>query len=298
MYDKGKFAELLIKSQGNRSLNSFARDSGVSSAYISKLIRGKYPTAPSPAIIKKIADAAKEVSYGELMVAAGHILSLEDSEKMRAKRMYLLKENPHYLALHPDLEERYKSLTEEEKKELDDFIADSTQEELNDFILSIDNNYRDLSILLQGEIEASMLLKEPEEIYFNDSPKFVKIPILGKIACGDPILAIENIDGYRYELEDNLPSGELFELVAKGKSMEPTIPDGCFVLVRQQSDVENGEIAAIRINNNDEATLKRVKKQNNIIMLIPDNKDFEPIVVTEENPITILGKAMRFTVDL
>lgn len=129
-------------------------------------------------------------------------------------------------------------------------------------------------------------------------PATVKIPVLGKIACGDPILAEENIEGYRHEFAENLPSGELFVLEAKGKSMQPTIPDGCFVLIRQQNEVENGEIAAIRINGNDEATLKRVKKQGDIIMLMPDNNEFEPIIVTEENPVTILGKAIRFTVDL
>lgn len=130
------------------------------------------------------------------------------------------------------------------------------------------------------------------------SPRTVRIPVLGKIACGDPILAEQNIESYRYEFADSLPSGELFILEAKGKSMQPTVPDGCFVLIRQQSEVENGEIAAVRINGDEEATLKRVKKQGDIIMLMPDNNEFEPIIVTEENPITILGKAIRFTVDL
>jgi len=147
-------------------------------------------------------------------------------------------------------------------------------------------------------VRRSDLTEEQPTNLIEISPRTVRIPVLGKIACGDPILAEENIEGYRYEFADNLPSGELFILEAKGKSMQPTVPDGCFVMIRQQNEVENGEIAAVLINGNDEATLKRVKRQGDIVMLMPDNNEFEPIIVTKENPITILGKAIRFTVDL
>lgn len=126
----------------------------------------------------------------------------------------------------------------------------------------------------------------------------VKIPILGSIACGEPIYVEENFSGYRTESNDALPSGKLFYLEAKGNSMEPTIPNGSFVLIREQSDVEYGEIAAVLVNGNTEATLKRVKKQRNVIMLMPDNSNYEPYIVTKDNPAKILGKAIRFTQDL
>lgn len=129
-------------------------------------------------------------------------------------------------------------------------------------------------------------------------PKLVKVPILGTIACGDPILAEENFRGYRYELADSLPSGNVFILEAQGDSMEPTIPNGGFVIVREQPDVENGEVAAVRLNGNTEATLKRIKKQGNTILLIPDNPKHDPIVVDENNPISIIGKAVKVTWDL
>lgn len=128
--------------------------------------------------------------------------------------------------------------------------------------------------------------------------KMVKIPILGTIACGDAILAEENIEGYIYEISDGLPSGNLFTLIAKGDSMEPTIPNGSKVIVREQADVENGEIAAVRVNGDTEATLKRVKKQGDIVFLMPDNPSYEPIVITEDNPATIIGKAVRVIKDL
>lgn len=125
------------------------------------------------------------------------------------------------------------------------------------------------------------------------SQRTVRIPILGTIACGDPILAEQNYEDYRTELEDALPPGDLFYLKAKGDSMHPTAPDGSLVLLREQYDVENGEIAAIMLNGNTEATLKRVKKQGDIIMLMPDNPAHTPIIVTADMPIQIIGKALE-----
>lgn len=130
------------------------------------------------------------------------------------------------------------------------------------------------------------------------SPTTVKIPVLGKIACGDPITAEENLIGYRYESPDLLPSGKLIYLQAKGDSMEPTIPNGSYVLIREQPDVENGEIAAVLVNGDTEATLKRVKKQGDTVFLMPDNPRHEPYVITSDNPARIIGKAIRFTQEL
>ncbi|MCD5070386.1 LexA family protein [Enterococcus hirae] len=126
----------------------------------------------------------------------------------------------------------------------------------------------------------------------------VKIPVLGEIACGEPILAEENISDYREEVADTLPTGNLFYLHCKGDSMSPTIPDNAYVLIRQQENVEDGEIAAVLVNGDTEATLKRVKRQGDIVLLIPDNKEYPPYIITEENPARILGKAVKFSADL
>ncbi len=128
--------------------------------------------------------------------------------------------------------------------------------------------------------------------------RLVKIPILGDIACGDPIIAEENIQGYRDEAADTLPTGDLFYLHCKGDSMAPTIPNNAYVLIRQQPDVEDGEIAAVLVNGNTEATLKRVKKQGELVILMPDNPDHQPYVVTPDNPAKILGKAVKVSFDL
>ncbi|MCP0885749.1 XRE family transcriptional regulator [Ligilactobacillus sp. WILCCON 0076] len=140
------------------------------------------------------------------------------------------------------------------------------------------------------------LLGVPNNLHFVNET--VKIPVLGTIACGDPITASENIDGYIEESRDTLPAGNLFYLRAKGNSMSPTIPNGASVLIRQQPDVEDGEIAAVLLTNEDEATLKRIKRSKNIVLLLPDNPEYEPIISTKENPIRILGKALRYVSQL
>lgn len=139
--------------------------------------------------------------------------------------------------------------------------------------------------------------EQPTNIY-TLAPETVKIPILGTIACGDPILAEENLLGYRFESPDNLPSGTLYYLEAKGDSMEPTIPNGSLVMIRKQPDVEYGEIAAVQLNGDTEATLKRVKKQGDVVLLMPDNPAHEPYIITNDNPARIIGKAVRFVQDL
>ncbi|OAQ43524.1 hypothetical protein A5489_02175 [Enterococcus faecium] len=69
-------------------------------------------------------------------------------------------------------------------------------------------------------------------------------------------------------------------------------------MIRKQPDVEEGEIAAVVISGDNEATLKRVKRQNGLTMLIPDDTDYKPYIITESNPDTILGKAVKVSFNL
>lgn len=124
-------------------------------------------------------------------------------------------------------------------------------------------------------------------------PKIKKIPLLGTIACGEPILATENIDCYVGVDES---SDATFALRCKGDSMiTARIFDGDVVYIRPQPDVENGEIAAVLIGN--DATLKKVYKAPNKVTLSPCNPMYSDLVYTDEqlNEIKILGKAVAFT---
>ena len=110
----------------------------------------------------------------------------------------------------------------------------------------IANMKRDKIALLAKVLKVSPLsILGLEDV--SDSDR-VMIPILGTIMCGEPILAEENIEGYREEIADFLPSGELFFLKTKGDSMVPTVPEKSYVLLRKQEDVEDGEIAAVIVN--------------------------------------------------
>ncbi|GEL67209.1 hypothetical protein MPS01_13640 [Marinilactibacillus psychrotolerans] len=123
--------------------------------------------------------------------------------------------------------------------------------------------------------------------------EMVKIPVLGTIACGEPIDAIENVSEYRLMPKDMKPSGELFYLEAQGDSMEPKIYNGSFVLCRKQEDVESGEIAAVLVNGDEQTTLKKVIKQGDTIFLQALNEAYAPYIITKENPARIVGKALR-----
>ena len=124
------------------------------------------------------------------------------------------------------------------------------------------------------------------------------IPVIGTIACGSPIFAEQNVtDTVAFPVE-LLPSGEVFFLKAQGDSMEPDIKDGSYVMIRKQEDVENGEIAAVLLNGDEESTLKRVRKMGNTILLEAINDAYEPYLVNEENPARIIGKAVKVLNDL
>ena len=118
--------------------------------------------------------------------------------------------------------------------------------------------------------------------------------MLGNIACGEPIFAEEDFEGY-IELEDGIKAD--FCLRAKGDSMiGARIYDGDIVFIKSQSMVENGEIAVALIG--DEATLKRVMyyPDKNMLILKPENTNYQDIVLIGEelNTVRILGKAVAF----
>ena len=124
-------------------------------------------------------------------------------------------------------------------------------------------------------------------------PEMRKIPIVGTIACGAPILAEEHIEG-QVDIPSHIHAD--FALRCKGDSMiNARIFDGDLVYIRQQEEVLNGEIAAVLIDG--EATLKRVRLFDDHISLEPENPMYKPLVYWGEdmNNIRILGKAMAFT---
>lgn len=135
-------------------------------------------------------------------------------------------------------------------------------------------------------------LSELYEKYPNIKPiKKVKIPMLGNIACGEPTFADEGHETY-IETDGHINAD--FCLTCAGDSMEPKLMNGDIVFIRKQPEVNDGQIAAVLIE--DEATLKRVyyDKPNNILRLIAENPKYDPLVYSGEqlDHIRILGKAV------
>ena len=122
------------------------------------------------------------------------------------------------------------------------------------------------------------------------------IPVLGRVAAGTPIEAVEDILDYEEIDAKTAASGEYFALQIKGQSMEPKISDGDVVIVRQQSVCNSGDIAVVLVNG-DEATVKRIKKRPEGIMLIPSNPAYEPMFYSNEDieklPVKIIGKVIE-----
>ncbi|MBM4341318.1 MAG: repressor LexA [Deltaproteobacteria bacterium] len=130
------------------------------------------------------------------------------------------------------------------------------------------------------------------EILGFSSGNTVSIPILGRVRAGEPILAVENIEGYM-NLDRTLVSSEnVFLLRVQGDSMiDAHIQDGDFALVKPQSNAENGEIVVALIE--DEATIKRIFMKRDLIQLEPANATMQPIVVKKgEKKVSIVGKVV------
>ena len=123
---------------------------------------------------------------------------------------------------------------------------------------------------------------------------FVKLPIVGTISCGNGVIAYEDIEGYEDVPSSWLNGGECFFLRAKGDGMiNARIMDGDLLLIRKQDDVENGEIAAVLID--DEIVLKRVYKSDGTIILQSENPSYKPVIVRPEDMINvrIIGKLKK-----
>jgi len=141
-------------------------------------------------------------------------------------------------------------------------------------------------------VNPSWLMGNDVEKYLeNSDSKFKKIPVLGTIAAGQPILAEENIEAYEFVNSDSKID---FALKVKGDSMiNARINDGDIVFIRQQSDVENGEIAAVIIDGR-EVTLKRVYKYPGTVILRPENPRYQELIYNKKDlrDVKILGKCI------
>lgn len=147
------------------------------------------------------------------------------------------------------------------------------------------------------DVSIAYLMGWEEERKEASHARGVKIPVLGEIAAGIPLDAIEEVIDYEEIPEALAKTGEFFGLKIKGDSMAPRILDGDVVIIRQQADIESGEIAAVLVNG-DTATCKKVLKQENGILLTAYNASvYPPHFYSYEEvkilPVQIIGKVVE-----
>lgn len=146
------------------------------------------------------------------------------------------------------------------------------------------------------ETTISYILDSDDDVFIYDNIYPIKkklVPMLGDVACGEPIFADQQYDTY-VEADSNIKAD--FCIRCKGKSMiGDGINDGDMVFIRKQDIVENGEIACVIVN--DEATLKHVYISDDNITLIASNPSVAPMVYGEHDAgtIKILGKAVALS---
>jgi repressor LexA len=149
------------------------------------------------------------------------------------------------------------------------------------------------TIELMGlEIGSSRALSYKKRFGESATSATFRIPIVGRVTAGEPILAIENIEGYIHLDRTFVSSRNVFLLRVQGNSMiEAHIQDGDFALVKPQSSADNGEIVVALIE--DEATIKRIFQKRDLVRLEPANSTMEPIVVQKgEKKVSIVGRVV------
>ncbi|MDU2185840.1 MAG: S24 family peptidase [Lactococcus lactis] len=134
---------------------------------------------------------------------------------------------------------------------------------------------------------------------YEPDEDMVDVPILGRIAAGLPLDAVENFDGTRPVPVHFLSSArDYYWLMVDGHSMEPKIPFGAYVLIEAVPDVTDGTIGAVLFHDDCQATLKKVYHEIDCLRLVSINKEFKDQFATQDNPAAVIGQAVKVEIDL
>ena len=198
-------------------------------------------------------------------------------KQLRNEKKINQRELANFLKVAPSTISMYESGQREPNFEVLESLAD---------FFNVDLNY-----LLGKSDKTTKLMLENEQ-----KPQGLQIPVLGTVAAGIPISAVEDILDYEEVPQSWENQGEFFGLRIKGDSMQPEINDGDTVIVRQQSTANNGDVV-IALVNGDDATCKKFEKLDNGIMLISNNSSYSPMYFSNEEvatkPVVIIGRVVE-----
>ena len=198
-------------------------------------------------------------------------------KQLRNEKKINQRELANFLKVAPSTISMYESGQREPNFEVLESLAD---------FFNVDLNY-----LLGKSNKTTKLMLENEQ-----PPQGLQIPVLGTVAAGIPISAVEDILDYEEVPQSWENQGEFFALKIKGDSMEPRMESGDVVIVKQQSDANSGDTVIVLVNG-DDATCKKLQKTDNGIMLVSTNPKYPPMFYSNDEivtkPVVILGKVVE-----
>lgn len=198
-------------------------------------------------------------------------------KQLRNEKKINQRELANFLKVAPSTISMYESGQREPNFEVLESLAD---------FFNVDLNY----LLGKSDKTTKLMIED------SQPPQGLQIPVLGNVAAGIPISAVEDILDYEEVPQSWESQGEFFGLRIKGDSMEPRMESGDVVIVRQQSDANSGDTVIVLVNG-DDATCKRLQKTDNGIMLVSTNPKYPPMFYSNEDirtkPVVILGKVVE-----
>ena len=199
-------------------------------------------------------------------------------KQLRNEKKINQRELANFLKVAPSTISMYESGQREPNFEVLESLAD---------FFNVDLNY----LLGKSDKTTKLMIED-----ISPKPQGIKIPVLGTVAAGILISAVEDILDYEEIPQSWQNQGEFFALKIKGDSMEPRMESGDVVIVKQQSDANSGDTVIVLVNG-DDATCKRLEKTDNGIMLVSTNPKYPPMFYSLEDiqtkPVVILGKVVE-----
>lgn len=307
MFDKNRFSDILKAINGTYgSQRNFAKKSGINRTYLSQYMNVKLENPPKPDMLKKLADSSNKITtYDELMEVCGYSKTINNvnireelyqefekeimlrnfyAEELDIIKNYLLSDSsdPNYSNYFNQFEIMSDSLEPEKKQFLLDFCSN--------FVLLVSKN------IIKTAGDSSNFFDKNIHILKSSSPKkhYSSCPVYSKIVAGQPNWAEGCLEGYLSIAPDLMGienPEECFFVRASDESMNKLVNNGGYALIKKQDFVANGEIALVLVNDND-ATLKVFRKQNDLILLEPMSSllSFSTQVFNENSNIRVLGK--------
>ena len=293
-----------IRTNLNMSIRQFANLVGYSYSYISKLEKGKSnpqgkDLKPSIDVLKNICEKSN-YPFQKFLYETNYLpeYKINDENDTNNKFNMAIGERLKELRKNAKISQeklgKLVNVSQQAVAKWENNVAEPDQKTLlkiaeffnvsTDYLLGREHKQS------LAEIENNKLQKILNDIGAEPLKDLYPIPLLGDVVAGIPIESPELFEGYVYI--SYTPPNEYFALLVHGDSMiNAGITDKSILIVHQQNYADNGDIVVALVDG--EATVKRFRNENNTIFLMPENNNYLPIVITENNTLCIVGKVVE-----